>query len=557
MIRSTMRPIWLGLALLGLHAALPPSAAAQDPGGWTAYWENDSFVLFGGSDQSYTNGVRLVWDGRPNPRRTFRGELERSWGRIAWVGDAWQTTSSWTLGQTFFTPSTITDYEVDPTDRPFAGIAYGGLRLDATELVAPGAAVTDRVPGFGLTRHMSVEANVGLLGAAAGAELFQTFAHVLRENRVPKGWMHQLPQEPYVSLNGLWRIRAGWSFLDVTPHGGLLASTVQSYPYAGVTFRVGWNLSDFPALLVRPTAAPVSPRADWEVALVTGVEGRALAHNAFVQGGLRSDSRGVPAEHLVGDWRVGFSVRLTDWRLTWTQVRRSPEMADETVPFRRYHDYGSVSLAYEPGTRTAAARQGTPLGFVVDRMLTPVLGRMVLEAGTGPADSGGALGALGSRVGLSFRLCCDRWAVGGEVVGLARELGPPAAPGGDHEDIFLVNKLLTVRMSPLGRRGPGRLQLKAGVGQGVRKLQITPGEPGPRPLSSPCPVGTELETADLRYCNATDTGLGWMLGAGYWFAMPGDKASLGVDYAWNSIRLDGPLGPSDFATLTFGVQWHP
>lgn len=551
-IRSTLIASLAGLAL-----GPTGPVSAQGDTGWTTYWENDSFVLFGGSDRSYTNGLRLVWGGGSSPVRTFRGDLERAWERRAWVGRFSETTSAWAVGQNFFTPSTITDYEVDPRDRPFAGIAYAGLRLDTTGKPSALADARVRPSGLSFTRRHSLEVNVGMLGAASGDRVFQTFAHVLRENRIPKGWRHQLPHEPYVAVSSSWRMRIGWHFLDVTPHVGAHLSTVQTYPYAGATLRVGFNMSDFPSLLVRSTAIPERQRPDWEVALVTGVEGRAMAHNAFVEGGFRSDSEGVPAEALVGDWRVGFSVRVTDWRLTWTQVRRSPEIDDESNPFRRFHDYGSVSFGYEPGRRTAADREGTLLGGLIDDVLAPALRGFLLEAGTGPADATGAAGALASRFGVAKRFWNDRVAVGGEIAGMGREFGPPPFPGGDHEDLFLVNKLITARLVPFGELGPGRLHVRAGAGRGLHKRQVTPGEPGPRPVADPCPPGTVLEPDDMRYCNGSETGFGWMLGAGYWLGLPGDQASLGVDYAWNTIRLDEPLEPMDFAIVTLGFQWHP
>jgi hypothetical protein len=361
---------------------------AQQPTGWTAYWENDSFVLFGGSDRNYTNGVRMVWSADDAAVNTFRGRAEAWWQGKAWLRGGFQyTTSAWSVGQNFFTPATITTYATDPRDRPYAGIAYFGLRLDATDhardLVTNSFTRRDNVTS---TFQHSLEVDAGVLGAAAGAREFQTFAHILRKNRIPKGWDRQLPHEPFVTVNTMWRARLGTHFLDVTPHGGLLLGTVQTYPYAGATVRLGWNMSDFPALLVRPTAVPVGKRPDVEFGLVMGVEGRAMLRNAFVEGGLRTDSRGIEAETMVGDWRWGLSARLTDWRLTWTQVRRSPEVGGNSPVAGIYHKYGSLSLSYEPGGTTPEDREGTALGSLMDCFLGTVLRGFLLEAATGPAD---------------------------------------------------------------------------------------------------------------------------------------------------------------------------
>jgi len=553
-LTSRRTPRWvLALVACALATAVPLGAQEKSRG-WTAYWENDSFVLADGTDRNYTNGVRLVWAAGDAPANTFRGRSEDWWRKLTPLlreGFVF-TSSAWAAGQNFFTPSVITVYDVDPLDRPYAGLAYFGLRIDATDNSRDLVTNTFvRRDAFTSTFQHSLEVDAGVLGPAAGARVFQTFAHVLRENRIPKGWHHQLPHEPFLSANTMWRGRFGTHFADLTPHGGVMLGTVQTYPYGGATLRLGWNMTDFPALLIAPTAVPVRQRPEWEIAFVTGVEGRAMLRNAFVEGGLRPDSEGIDATTWVGDWRWGFSVRLTEWRLTWTQVRRSSEVTGESPVAGVYHDYGSLTFGYEPGRTTSGDREGTFLGAVVDGFLGRVLDGFLLEAGTGPADADPVERAQGSRVGVAKRVWGDRIALGGEVVGIGRELGPPPIPGGDHRDLFLVNKLITVRAIPFGRLGPGRLHVRAGGGSGLSKLQVTPGEPGERP--GPCPAGLELDDRRRR-CNRSETAAGWMLGAGYWFAMPTDRASLGIDYSWNTIRLDEAI---HFATVTLGFQWHP
>ena len=542
----------LGVGLLIIKTCLAVPACAQRSG-WTAYWENDKFAFHDGSDRNYTNGLRLVWNAQSDGVNTKRGWFEDLWGQLPLAGLRPRTASAFTLGQNFFTPSTITVYETDPEDRPFVGVAYGGFRVDATERGGEDGADSSWASGFRHIRQQSMEFNVGVLGATSGARTIQTLAHILREHRVPKGWKNQLPHEPFLSAHASWRLRLGWHFLDLTPDVGLLVGTAQSYFYGAATARLGWNMSGFPIQLVRNTAVPESRRAAWDIALVVGAEGRAMGNNAFVRGGLRKDSRGVPAEHLVGDYRLGFSFRLTDWRMTWLHVRRSPDMSNEEVRYRRYHNYGSLSFAYEPSA--APAREGTLVRHLHD-WLGCVFGGLMLEVATGLAHANGVSGMLSSRLSLSKRIGLH-FAFGGEIVGTVRDYGPPPSPGGDHEDLFSVNKLLTARWMPFDTLGSGRLHLRVGFGRSLQKRQVTPGKPGRRAAADPCPVGATLESSEFRYCNSRTTGTGLMLGLGYWFPMPGKEVSLGIDFTCNTMLLKQPLGAESFPAVTFGFQWHP
>lgn len=120
----------------------------------------------------------------------------------------------------------------------------------------------------------------------------------------------------------------------------------------------------------------------------------------------------------------------------------------------------------------------------------------------------------------------------------------------DHVDIFLVNKLLTVRVYPFGRIGPSHLRVRAGGGSELSKLKITPAQP--RPRAALCPASMESEDVGRR-CNRKESAVGSTLGAGYWIYLPWDHASLGIDYAWNTIRINNPFQVAD---VTLGLQWR-
>ena len=360
---------------------------------------------------------------------------------------------------------------------------------------------------------------------------------------------------PALTLLYMMRQRIGTRYLDVTPHGGLLAGTVQTYPFAGATVRVGLNLLGFPAQIGRQTATAVELRPDWELGLVAGAEGRYFVHNGFVEGPWWDDDPGIEPVRPVGDYRVGLFVRLQDWRLDYTFVRRSPEVEEEGPSELLYDNYGSVSVSYEPGP-------GATPGSFVDRLMDDVLGTLlddfILEAGLGTdlrsgaedgvADTHGLHVAVGRALPGAFR----DFDVAYELIGVGREFGPAPTPEGDHLDRFLVNHLATLRYRPRGGRlGPGVAHVRAGVGVSQMELEATPDLPGER--TRPCPDGTAPSGTEGRTCHDVDLGTGTLVGAGYVLDF-GHDLGLNLDLAWN--RVDGEE-PFEFVAWTLGFQWAP
>lgn len=524
--------------------------------GWTAYWENDSFQPPGtGSDANYTNGVRVSAAHNParNPRWVDR--LGRRWRGTPLVRDSFSDINivpvlSVVLGQNFFTPSLITDFAVDPRDRPYAGLLYGGVRLDLTE------DPQDMGWAASLTLQHSAELDVGVLGPQAFGEEIQTGVHVLRGSRIPKGWDHQIGFDPLFQAGYMARGRLGGSHLDVTPHVGAMVGNPQTAAYGGATARVGINLTGFPALLIPMAVEDRGPeRPDFELALLAGVEGRAFAHNAVLDGGLiGSDTLAVDRESLVGDLRLGASVRLTDWRVTYTWARRTSELSEG--PFSDgEHDYGSLALSYEPFGRTPAARAGTFLGRLMDGILGTVFEDFLFEAVLGPGRSdvpgAGARDGTGMHVAAAKGMLGNRAFLGIEMAGIGRE-GPRTAAGENHTDEFLRSFLFTVRARPLGvTTGPGILHVRAGVGSGEHRTQVVAPLDG-RVIA--CPPGTVRDDGDGDRCHASDAGTALLLGGGYAISV-GPRVSVGLDLSWNRVALDA--GAETFFVPALSMRFHP
>jgi hypothetical protein len=545
--------------------AAPRPALAQTWAGWTAYWENDSFVLAGGSDDAFTNGVRLAVARHPNAEADKKFDWLESWlGRHLLFGRdlVADTTTSLVAGQNFFTPIEITTYTVDPTDRPYAGYSYLGLRADLTERAAqeldPDDPLSTRDKAFQSLRQHSVEVNLGVIGPAAGAEPVQSSVHAaLRTHRVPKGWYTQMGNSLGVSANYMVRQKIGWHFFDLVPHGGLMVGTTQIYPFAGATARLGWNMTGFPALIGRNTAVNAVVRPAWELGVIAGAEGRYFIRNSFVQGTIFGGGEGIDLYRPVGDYRLGFFTRLLDWRFTYTFLRRSPEVAEEGPSFMLYDNYGSISFAYEPGP----AAQSAWVDFIINDFFGTLLDDFILEAGIGPdlyderEDFIDQTHGMHVAVGRALPWIFHDFDLVGEVVGVGREFRPPLNPLDDHVDRFLVNSLITLRYRPLGGRlGPGEYSVRAGIGSAKAKVEVTPAVTGDR--VDPCPPGTTFEDPDdnLRYCSNTDEGTGYNLGLAYTLDF-GKDFGFNTDLSWN--QLDDIVGDDRFLALTFGFRWAP
>lgn len=539
-------------------------AAAQDPdwAGWTLTWENDTFALLTPerTDARYTNGIRFTL-ARNEARNWERVDAFGEWWRIqsplARAGRPHTTTSALVIGQTFFTPSVITSFDPDPRDRPFAAFTYAGLHVDVTEDPPP-----EWIGAHARLQH-SFEASVGVFGPPAAAEEVQTGVHILRRAGNPKGWSHQLHTELALALSYQGRARLGWHFFDVVPQLGAMTGTAQTYAHAGLVARVGWNLSGFPALLIRPTAEPDDTgRRSWEAGLMAGVEGRAFAHNAFLDGSLFQGGPSVPSEALVGDFTAGATLRLEDWRLSYTYVRRSPEIAGASPFAGVYHNYGSVSFAHEPGARTVEDQREGLLGRVLHDWLGPAFRRSQFEVALGPGQSettgdrveDGSMQGIAMRVGVGVEVQ-DWLVVGYETGGIVREGRRPLVPGDPHTDVVLSNGIFTAQLRPFGSAGRTHLlYLRGGAGPSARYFEARPAV-GKDPTPAECLRAPWLESSGGA-CSRGETGTSYMAGAGYAYRL-GAQASVGVEASWHWMKLDDLEADPRYVTAGIVVRFHP
>lgn len=326
------------LAVCWLAAA---AAVADGPPRWTTWTfqgENDALAVGSGSDEHYTNGIRFLGMRRP--------DLAPSWARgfagwwCAWAcseAAASPPSVGFAIGHNFYTPDDLTIPELIPDDRPYAAWLYGALLLEISDPA--------------LRRHHAFELQLGIVGPAAVGEWLQTEIHELIDSEPPRGWDHQLPDEPGINLIYRHQRRYGGSHLDFVPHLGGALGTVLVMANAGGTVRAGWNISGFPQseipATVMPQAAQREDRPRWELYVFAGVDGRAIAHNIFLDGTVFRDSHSVDKESFVYDLRAGFSIRHRSFRLHYAYVRRSEEFSPRRGEHDGIHNFGSFTVGVE------------------------------------------------------------------------------------------------------------------------------------------------------------------------------------------------------------------
>lgn len=328
-----------------LLAALPGAAFAEDrpdeqKGVLSLALENDS--LSSGDDRNYTSGIKLAY-------------VSPSAGVPDWLQDAGDFTrfvsgdepDFWgvSLGQSLFTPQDIAAVPAPPDQHPYAGWLYMQILIG----------VEDDPDASGRSHYLDTyELEFGMVGPAALGEQSQRGIHQLLNAPDPQGWDSQLEDEFAFALSFDRRWRAlelitnvvpGGLEADFTPSAGLTLGTLRDEARIGLTARVGQRLgSDYGPPRVRPSLAGVEHfkggPLSWSI--FAGVQGRAVAHNLFLDGNNFRDSASVGRNPYVGDFQTGFTISAGDWRLAYTFVWRTEEFA--TQPNRQ--DFGALALSW-------------------------------------------------------------------------------------------------------------------------------------------------------------------------------------------------------------------
>ncbi|OIO01951.1 MAG: hypothetical protein AUJ49_06975 [Desulfovibrionaceae bacterium CG1_02_65_16] len=327
--------------------ATPDAAASNRPQTASTLILTEENDFFAGTDEHYTNGIKLAWVSGDLLRYAEDDRLPAFvlpyLRALPFVNDPGQQYNvALALGQNMYTPQNTATTAYQPQDRPYAGWTYMSLALHA------------KTP----TQLDTFETTLGMVGPSARAGETQNNYHVLMGFKKANGWKHQIHDEPGLMLSWQRTLRlarqdfgrdVAWDFL---PRFGATAGNVLTQANVGFETRLGYKLPwDFGTSLISPgggVSAPADksdPRLHEEPAfgvhVFAGAEGRAVARNIFLDGNTWETSPSVTKKNFVGDLSAGIGLVMGATKLTYTHVYRTEEYDGQKGP----QMFGSISLS--------------------------------------------------------------------------------------------------------------------------------------------------------------------------------------------------------------------
>lgn len=325
-----------------LSAIAVPLASAADTFGTTgegAFWsiqlENDVFSSSG--DRYYTHGTQIS--------RAVLGEPPRWLQNMARLFPAFESDGilqgvNYTLGQKIFTPDDTRATGLVANDRPYAGYLYMS------------AGVLSRVSSGNHVDSGNVfELTLGVVGPSALAAEVQTGYHDFIGIESPRGWDHQLSDEPAlgVTYSRFWRYiepLGGTLEYGITPHVNVALGNVYTYAASGAMVRIGTHLdNDLAPPNIRPGFPGLSifksgRQNNWY--LYAGIEGRAVARNIFLDGNSFRESHRVDKRALVGDFQYGIVLQTGGVRISLSNMLRTREFEGQ----KQNTNFGAINLSF-------------------------------------------------------------------------------------------------------------------------------------------------------------------------------------------------------------------
>jgi len=330
-----------------------PTGSLSNKGYLTLFLDND---LFSGTDQNYTNGVRLsyITEGKPiinipfiqkNLQRLSGGDDSSLWVKKVWGfedPEKVEYSYGFALTQLMYTPETLEALITPQGEHPYAGWLGIGFSLHARDA------------------HIlqSVEFSLGVVGPHSYAQESQDFIHDVRNQEKFQGWDSQIPNE--VTFNVILNQRRRWEIfeevqlpcgleLDGFHETGIALGNFLTAAHIGGMVRVGWNLpvefSD-PRLTTSAHTQKLYSgqsvnRKAWSFYALAGVRGSGILHDITLDGPVfRSFDTGVDREPWVGEVYAGFGVRRNDWEIGYVHTYRTRRFKSQ----KRAQSFGSIAV---------------------------------------------------------------------------------------------------------------------------------------------------------------------------------------------------------------------
>ena len=327
------------VATSALAAGPPPSAGTLG-----IYLEND---LIAGTDHYYTSGAKISWsspDLENLADSPYASPFLGVFRILPYINEkAYQKNLLFTLGQNIYTPNDTKTSALITNDRPYAGYLYLGVGV-----VWKTAEVRN-----------TLVLNVGIVGPSSYAKEAQRLIHDAGGLDHPYGWDNQLHDE--LGLTGVYLRNWRWPKItrrsgvdwELLPHAGVAVGNVQTYANVGGELRFGLNLpDDFGTAAIGPAASTSTPvdgalaatrsRVDFGVYLFGRIDGRAVAHNIFLDGNTFGNSHSVEKEWAVADLSAGIGTNYKNTKLAYALVFRTREFKGQ----KEGQLFGTISVNF-------------------------------------------------------------------------------------------------------------------------------------------------------------------------------------------------------------------
>jgi len=305
--------------------------------------ENDSFDPSDRSDRDYTSGLRLALTRSPcRSAPQWAERLVKLWCRSGLCsGDQHSLAVGYIFGQSIYTPTRYDSTAPRPFDRPYAGHLFGSFMIQATHSKGGDSSEAER-------DQTIFEMQLGLVGPHAYGEEVQNGWHRLWQEEEALGWDNQLADEPTFNLNILSRRKFGGRYLDVVPHWGIQLGTVRTGANLGATLRIGSNLVQLPEFGLPRLRRSSASKSQFEASAFVGVDGRYVAHDIFVDGGVfrKLERSRIEPKSFVYDVKAGFELSWKQWAFHYTWTHRGPDFESRLIQDGGEQDIRAYALTH-------------------------------------------------------------------------------------------------------------------------------------------------------------------------------------------------------------------
>lgn len=327
-----MSRLMLCLIMLMSFSATVSSAAEPAAGPKNALSVRDENDAIGGDDVNYVNGISVALT------REGEGLLGGVWD-LAGKSEG-KRFATYELTQLIFTPFHTGFSNPPANEHPYAGLLY-----------------------LGFTTHLmqdkslhSLKLMLGLVGPSAFAEDVQSFVHRVEGYDQPKGWGHQLKDEPVANL--VYEYRRKYLLtspdaalgVEVIPMGGAFLGNYLIQATTDVQCRVGYHLpNDFGATVLRgssylPFPQETEAHHNWGIYGFAGGGASVVARNLVLDGNSFATSRSVDKRIFLPAAEVGASLWTRNFQTTFSYVMWGKEFYGQ--PSQESYISGLISVFF-------------------------------------------------------------------------------------------------------------------------------------------------------------------------------------------------------------------